>query len=76
MMRISMAQQDEGSRMNAKDSTSSQAGSGADRKKRLAEELRANLQKRKAQARSRRIGEADSRPEGIAAASKTPETDG
>ena len=42
----------------------------ADRKVRLAEELRANLQKRKAQARARRAGEADSRPEGIAAAGK------
>jgi len=41
---------------------------GSDRGRRLAEELRANLQRRKAQARSRRAGEADSRPEGIAAA--------
>ncbi len=32
------------------------------------ETLRANLQKRKAQARSRRSGEADQRPEGISAA--------
>ena len=37
------------------------------RKARLAAELRANLMKRKAQARSRRTGEADSRPEGLAA---------
>lgn len=36
-----------------------------DKKARLAEQLRANLQKRKAQTRSRRIGEADSRPEGL-----------
>ena len=36
-----------------------------DRKARLAEELRANLQRRKAQTRSRRTGEADQRPEGI-----------
>lgn len=36
-----------------------------DRKARLAEELRANLQRRKAQTRSRRVGEADSRPEGL-----------
>ncbi|MGN6466757.1 MAG: hypothetical protein ACTHLP_14880 [Rhizobiaceae bacterium] len=43
-------------------------GKGEDRKARLAEELRANLQRRKAQARSRRGGDADSRPEGIAAA--------
>ncbi|GAA2885336.1 hypothetical protein GCM10023067_46960 [Aminobacter aganoensis] len=43
--------------------------SGADaRKARLAAELRANLMKRKAQARSRRTGEADTRPEGLAAA--------
>lgn len=39
-----------------------------DRKERLAEQLRANLQRRKAQARSRR--EADSRPDGISAARK------
>jgi hypothetical protein len=37
----------------------------AARKARLAQELRANLQKRKQQARSRRKGEADGRPEGI-----------
>jgi hypothetical protein len=43
-------------------------GKEADRAARLAEELRANLQRRKAQARSRRAGEADRRPEGIAAA--------
>jgi hypothetical protein len=42
----------------------------ADRKARLAEELRLNLQKRKAQTRSRRTGEADTRPDGIAASSK------
>ena len=34
---------------------------------RLAEQLRANLQKRKAQTRARRLGDADRRPEGIAA---------
>lgn len=39
---------------------------GNDRKSaRLAEQLRANLQRRKAQARSRREGAADSRPEGL-----------
>jgi len=38
------------------------------RKERLAEQLRANLQRRKAQARSRREGEPDRRPEGISAA--------
>ena len=40
------------------------------RKDRLAEALRANLQKRKAQARSRRTGSADERPEGLPAAGK------
>ena len=39
------------------------------RQERLAAELRANLQKRKAQARARRAGEADRRDEGIKAAS-------
>ena len=42
-------------------------GSKPDRKARLAEELRANLQRRKAQSRSRRTGGADERPEGLAA---------
>lgn len=41
---------------------------------RLAEQLRANLQRRKAQARSRREGAADLRPEGIEAAGE-PTTD-
>jgi hypothetical protein len=41
-------------------------GSG-NRKDRLAEQLRANLQKRKAQSRSRRTGEADQRPDGLQA---------
>ncbi|CAN7716905.1 hypothetical protein [Mesorhizobium sp. LjRoot246] len=40
---------------------------GANRQDRLAEQLRANLQKRKAQSRSRRTGEADQRPDGLAA---------
>jgi hypothetical protein len=35
---------------------------------RLAEQLRANLQRRKAQGRARREGAADARPEGIALA--------
>jgi hypothetical protein len=39
-----------------------------DRRKRLAEQLRTNLQRRKTQARSRRDGSEDRRPEGIAAA--------
>lgn len=42
----------------------------ATRKDRLAEQLRANLQKRKAQSRSRRTGDADQRPEGLPAAEK------
>lgn len=37
-------------------------------KKRLAEQLRANLMRRKAQSRSRRAGDADERNEGISAA--------
>lgn len=37
----------------------------ADRKARLAEALRANLQRRKAQARSRRQGAADAQPDGL-----------
>jgi hypothetical protein len=40
---------------------------GTDRKDRLAEQLRANLQKRKAQSRSRRTGDADQRPDGLGA---------
>jgi hypothetical protein len=43
---------------------------GGGRKDRLAEALRANLQKRKAQARSRRVGNPDERPEGLPAAGK------
>jgi hypothetical protein len=43
-------------------------GKADERKARLAETLRANLMKRKAQARARRKGEADRRPEGISAA--------
>jgi hypothetical protein len=42
--------------------------SSASRAARLAEELRANLQRRKAQTRSRRTGAADERPEGLGAA--------
>lgn len=45
-----------------------------DRKERLAEQLRANLLRRKAQARSRREGEADRRPEGISTANPRNET--
>jgi len=39
-----------------------------DRKERLARQLRANLARRKAQARAKRAGEADARPEGLGAA--------
>lgn len=43
-----------------------------ERRRRLAEELRANLQRRKAQARARRSGESDARPEGLPAAGVLP----
>ena len=55
--------------MNAKTSPP-EAVKKPDRKARLAEELRANLQRRKAQARSRRTGGADERPDGLTAAGK------
>ena len=38
---------------------------GDNRKARLAEQLRANLLRRKSQARSRRAGDADRRPDGL-----------
>ncbi|ESY82201.1 hypothetical protein X740_05375 [Mesorhizobium sp. LNHC221B00] len=58
------------------DKTNQAKKGGTDRKDRLAEQLRANLQKRKAQSRSRltgdadkrRAGEADQRPEGLGGA--------
>ncbi|WP_083246602.1 hypothetical protein [Mesorhizobium sp. SEMIA 3007] len=50
------------------DKTISPKKGGTDRKDRLAEQLRANLQKRKAQSRSRRTGDADQRPDGLGAA--------
>ncbi|MBZ9758917.1 hypothetical protein LB524_26860 [Mesorhizobium sp. ESP6-5] len=50
------------------DKTNQPKNSGTIRKNRLAEQLRANLQKRKAQSRSRRTGEADQRPDGLGAA--------
>lgn len=43
----------------------------ADRKARLAEQLRANLQKRKAQSRSRRTGDAEKRTDGAGALRET-----
>jgi len=56
--------------MNSGDDKVSGGGSrgperAADRKARLAEALRANLQRRKSQARSRRQGAADARPDGL-----------
>ena len=47
---------------------SSETTAQAVRRARLAEELRANLQRRKAQARSRRRGDADKRPDGLQSA--------
>ncbi len=46
------------------------------RQARLADELRANLQRRKAQSRARRTGGPDERPEGLAAAVKKPAENG
>ena len=48
------------------DKTNQAKKGGTDRKDRLAEQLRANLQKRKAQSRSRRSGDADKRRAGEA----------
>ena len=53
--------------MSSKDGEQAKAKK-PDRKARLAEQLRANLLRRKAQARARRTGEADERPDGLAAA--------
>ena len=50
------------------------AAKGEDaRKARLAEALRTNLAKRKAQTRARRAGDANQRPQGIEAAQAKPE---
>jgi hypothetical protein len=51
----------------SRDGSSGGSARAADRKARLAEELRSNLQRRKAQARSRRQGAADTRPDGLSA---------
>jgi len=51
----------------AKESEGSRDPKG-NRRQRLAEQLRVNLQRRKAQTRSRRDGEADGRPAGLPAA--------
>lgn len=53
------------------DTTNPPKSSGTTRKDRLAEQLRANLQKRKAQSRSRRTGGPDQRPDGLGAAKET-----
>ena len=53
----------------------SKSESASARQERLAAELRANLQRRKAQARARRAGDADRRDEGIAAADRTTDAD-
>jgi hypothetical protein len=45
---------------------------GTTRQERLAEQLRANLARRKEQTRSRRQGEADLRREGVAVEQRTP----
>ncbi len=58
-------------RMTSKAETSGSAGK-PDRKARLAEELRANLQRRKAQSRGRRGGNADERPDGLATETRKP----
>ena len=44
------------------------------REERLAAQLRANLARRKAQARARRAGERDTRPDGLAVAPAVPST--
>ena len=49
---------------------------GSGRKAKLAEQLRANLQRRKAQARSRRAGDADRRPDGLAGTRADAASDG
>lgn len=58
--------------MSAKDQTQK---SKQGRPSRLSEQLRANLMRRKAQARARREGAADERPDGIAAAPLSPGRD-
>ena len=58
----------------AKESEGSKGPKG-DRKQRLAEQLRVNLQRRKAQTRSRREGEADGRA-GLPAAPQRDKGDG
>jgi hypothetical protein len=52
------------------DKPKSRPADGAGRKTRLAEALRANLQRRKAQTRSRRAGDADRRPDSLAGGGK------
>ncbi|PWL19243.1 hypothetical protein DKP76_01380 [Falsochrobactrum shanghaiense] len=58
----------------SEETTQNKKSSASDpRKKRRADQLRANLMRRKAQLRSRRAGEADERTDGIAAAGKDTE---
>ena len=52
-------------KIGMKGSKEQQGKSADDRKARLAEALRTNLMKRKAQSRSRRAGAADARPDGL-----------
>nr|WP_245247698.1 hypothetical protein [Tianweitania sediminis] len=53
-----------------------QPRSGKTREERVAEQLRANLARRKEQARSRRKGEADGRPDGVAVSGAGADQDG
>ncbi|MFC5584489.1 hypothetical protein ACFPOD_05160 [Nitratireductor kimnyeongensis] len=55
------------SKVRKSDASSAGEKGDEERKKRLAAQLRANLARRKAQARSRRQGEADERPDGLGA---------
>ncbi|MBC2884347.1 hypothetical protein H7Q97_02900 [Ochrobactrum sp. CM-21-5] len=56
--------------MNENSTKNGKHTSSDQREKRRAEQLRANLMRRKAQSRSRRAGEADERNDGIDAASE------
>jgi hypothetical protein len=53
--------------MNQDDRTRPKDAGKESREQRLREQLRANLQRRKAQTRARRSGSADERPEGLEA---------
>jgi hypothetical protein len=58
--------------MTARKTETEKSRKEQDRKARLAAQLRANLQRRKAQSRAKRTGGSDSRPEGIGAAGEKP----